>query len=110
MFKSYRLKLFFYWIVGCIFASLVGTIPSVIYWKHVYVSSNIDVVGEVLAMTTVLPIGWLLSFLMPWGWVSLACFSWAVKANSVKPLLGAYAVSFVFGVHWPNSYWTMMSV
>lgn len=112
-----KTKLFLYWVIGGFFSSILGVVPAVIYWSKVDASWAIDIPGEIIASSMMLPVGWLFVALIPlsWqltpaAWLSILAFIWAIRRRKIAPLYLAYGACFIFGLFWPYVFWSMMSV
>lgn len=112
-----RKKLLLLWILGGLVSSIVGVIPSVIYWSNVNPDWNLDILGEIMASSLMLPVGWFFCAIIPMSlpssvmsWLSIGAFIWACKIRRKRPLYFSYMACVVFGVFWPVAFWTMMSV
>ncbi len=110
-------KLTLFWIFGGFIFSVLGVVPSVIYWSYTNPEWKLEIVGEIIGSSIMLPVGWLFCAITPMSfpssamsWASIGAFIWACKVGRFKPLYLAYAACAVFGVFWPNAFWTTMSV
>lgn len=110
-------KLTIFWICGGFLFSVLGIVPSVIYWSYANPEWRLEVIGEIIGSSIMLPVGWLFCAIIPMSfplsamsWVSIAAFVWACKVRKIKPLYLAYAACTVFGLFWPKTFWAMMSV
>lgn len=110
-------KLTLFWVAGGFISSVLGVIPAVIYWSYANLDWKLDIVGEIMASSLMLPIGWLFCAIIPMSfpssimsWVSIGAFIWACKKKKITPLYLSYIACLVFGIFWPMAFWTMMSV
>jgi len=110
-------KLALFWVLGGLASSIAGVVPSVIYWSNTHPEWKLDVLGEIMASSIMLPIGWFFCAIIPMSfpssamsWVSIGAFVWACKVRRVTPLYISYIACLVFGAFWPKAFWTMMSV
>lgn len=62
------------------------------------------------AMYFLMPIGWLISILAPWGWVTLGGLFWAVYKVSNRALYFSFSGVFFFGLYWPFWFAAMMGI
>jgi len=111
-----RKKIFIRWLVGSLLASVIGVMIAVIYLTlsgplHVPGEEVVsEIFGNYFAVLIMLPIGLFISLILPWGWISIGCLVWATRKNSEHSLFGAFFMAFLFGLFWPNIFFTMMSV
>lgn len=115
--KTSKTRIFLYWVIGGFFSSVLGVVPAVIYWSKVEANWALDIPGEIMASSIMLPVGWVFWALIPlnWqltpmSWLSISAFIWAVRSKKTKPLYLAYPACFIFGLFWPYTFWSMMSV
>ena len=114
--KISKIRIFMCWVIGGFCSSAIGIVLAVIYWSKVEANSALDIPGEIMASSIMLPFGWVLWALIPlnWqltpmSWLSVSAFIWAIRRKKSKPLYLAYAACFIFGLFWPYSFWTIMS-
>ena len=112
-----RIKIFALWVSVGYFCTLLGIIPSVIYWHHKLPSWEINGLNEAIGSAIMAPFGWILFAIIPmsWqlspaSWVSITAFIYAVKKRTVKPLYISFVACFIFGLFWPYTFWALMSV
>ena len=110
-------KLTLFWVAGGFISSVLGVIPAVIYWSYANPDWKLEIVGQLMASSLMLPVGWLFCAIIPMSfpsslmaWVSIGAFIWSCKVKRITPLYISYAACLVFGVFWPKAFWTMMSV
>jgi type III secretory pathway component EscU len=109
-------KIIIYWLAGSVLVSALSVLIAVTYLTingplHVPGEEIVgEIIGNFLVAILILPIGLLISLLLPWGWVSIGCLIWATRKKAESPLIGSFIVAFIFGLFWPNIFFTMMSV
>ena len=110
-------KLALIWVLGGYFFSILGVIPAVIYWEYVNPDWKLEIIGEVMASSVMLPFGWFFCAIIPLAfpasamcWLSIAAFVWACKSKRLAPLYVSFGACLIFGLFWPKAFWAMMSV
>ncbi|WP_432459740.1 hypothetical protein [Agarivorans sp. QJM3NY_25] len=112
-----KTKLTLFWVAGGFVSSVLGVIPAVIYWSYVNQDWKLDIVGEIMASSIMLPVGWIFCAIIPMSfpstlmsWVSIGAFILACRKQEIAPLYLSYVAFLVFGIFWPMAFWAMMSV
>jgi hypothetical protein len=101
------------WLVGSAAVSIVVAMLSLVYWQITYTPEpNVPwrPIHEFGGMLMLIPVGWMLSIIMPWGWLNLAGLVWALKKGSLKPLLLSAVGTIAFGLFWPLWFVGMMGI
>lgn len=108
-----RKKIPLYWVVSSLVVTLVVSTISMLYWNYTYVPQpNVDwrPIDDLFGMITILPIGFLFSIALPWGWASTLGMALSLWLSDTRPLLISIISCFVFGLYWPKWYVTLMGV
>ncbi len=67
-------------------------------------------INHIFDMIYLVPIGWLLSFTMPFGWASIIFMCISVYLKLPYILLGSAIATVLTGAWWPIIYVTMLDV
>lgn len=112
-----KIKLAVFWVMGGFVSSLIGVIPSVMYWANANPDWEINVIGQIFVASTMAPLGWLYCAILPvsfpstaTSWVSVGAFLWACRIGRRSPLYVSYVACFVFGIFWPMTLWDLLDI
>ncbi len=115
--ESSRIRLALAGVVGGLISSIIGIIPAVLYWSRVNADWNLDIANEIVATSVMAPLGWLMCAVIPISllssaasWLLIGSFAWAVKTRKKSLLSICFAGCLAFGLFWPMTFWSMMSV
>lgn len=108
-----RKNIFFIWSAGSIVLMLITACISITIW-HLLYKPEPDITWQpldhIFGMIFSVPVGWLLSFLTPFGWANFffMCISLYTKLPYI--LLGSAIATILSGAWWPITYTTMLSM
>ncbi len=108
-----RKKIFFIWLLGCVVVMLVTSCASMVTW-NIYFQPDANIhsqpIKHIWGMIYLVPAGWLLSFMTPFGWANLffRCISVYTKLPGL--LVGSAIATVLTGIFWPMTYVTMLSL
>ncbi|MBC8208896.1 MAG: hypothetical protein H8E79_07000 [Desulfobulbaceae bacterium] len=108
-----RKQIFLAWLFGSIVLMLVAAVLSMVIWNFVYQAESDTAwqpINHLLGMVYFVPVGWLLSFINPLGWISLLFMCFSLYKISPKLLLGSAVMSVALGGWWPMTYVKMMGL
>jgi|GEM_PF-1133589 len=108
-----RKNIFFTWLFGSLLLMLVTAIVSMLVWNFT-VEPNQVIAGHPIdyfsGMVLQVPVGWLFSFMTPFGWVSLLFLALSIFTNRFYLLVGSAIATLLSGIFWPMTYVTMMTL
>ncbi len=108
-----RKQIFITWLFGSIVLMLVVSCVSMLAWNYNFQpepNSNWKPVDQISGMLFQVPIGWLLSFMSVFGWVSLLFMAISVFKKWPGLLLGSALATVLTGIFWPMIYVTMLKL
>ncbi len=111
--KVTRKKVWLYWLLVGVVASVLSATASMIYWHLTYIPEpnvNRTPIDDMLGMYMLMPIGWLISVITPAGWLSIIGLGLALYKISLKPLVLSAAGAILFGIYWPKYFAGIMGI
>jgi len=106
-----RKKIFFIWLFGSVLLMLITASISMVIWNFFYqAEGNItrEPINHVFGMMFLVPVGWLLSFMTPFGWASILFLCISLWKKSPYILIGSAIATLLSGAWWPTIYMTML--
>ncbi len=91
---------------------LLAACVSMVIWNYTYQPEpNTDwkPINHILGMIFLVPIGWLLSFMTPFGWASILFMCISVYTKLPGILLGSAIATALSGGWWPMVYIIMLN-
>ncbi|MBU1057530.1 MAG: hypothetical protein KJ804_04320 [Proteobacteria bacterium] len=106
-----RKNIFFIWLFGGILLMLITASISMVVWHFTYQPAA-DItwqpIDHIFGMLYSVPVGWLLSFMTPFGWASIFFMSISVYKELPYILIGSAIAAVLAGAWWPITYVTML--
>ena len=108
-----RKKIFIIWLFGSIGLMLVVSCISMLIWNFNYQPEpgiTWKPIDQISGMLFQVPVGWLLSFMSVFGWVSLLFMGISVFKKWPAMLAGSAVATVLNGMFWPMIYVTMLKL
>jgi uncharacterized BrkB/YihY/UPF0761 family membrane protein len=107
-----RKKIFLIWLFGSILIMVLASSISMVIWNFTYdppPTTDWQPIAHVWNMILLVPIGWLLSFMTFFGWVSIFFLCMSMFKKWPWLLLGSAVATLATGAWWPMIYTTMLN-
>lgn len=109
-----RWEIFVLWLFLNVIFSILGTVISLVYYEVTGAEQprftwDNDLIFSPLNIMVLLPFGWFISFMFPWGWANLSGLVISMWAKEIRALIFSVFGSFVFGLFWLGMLWTAAS-
>jgi len=108
-----RKEMFLIWLFGSLLLMLITACISMVIWNFNYQQEpnvNWKPISHILGMIRLVPIGWLFSFMIPFGWASIIFMCASVYTRLPYLLLGSAIATILTGIWWPMTYVTMLNL
>ncbi len=108
-----RKEIILIWLFGSIALMLITSCISMVVWDFNYQQeANVDwkPISHILGMVCLVPVGWLLAFMTPFGWASILFMCGSVYTKLPYLLLGSAIATILTGIWWPMTYITMQNL
>jgi len=105
-----RKKILIIWLFGSIPLMLIAAAISMLVWNfnsQADPSTPSPTIDYFFSMTFRVPVGWVLSFLTPFGWANLLFLCLSISTKSPFLLSGSAIATILSGIFWPTLYVTM---
>lgn len=106
-----RKKIIIIWLIGSLILMLVASCISMVTWNFNYqpeANVNWKPINDILDMMYLVPVGWFLSFMTPFGWASIIFMGVSVYTKLPYLLLGSAIATILTGIWWPMTYVIMV--
>ncbi len=108
-----RKKIIFIWLSGSLVLMLITSCISMVVWNVSYQQeANIDwkPINQIIGMISLVPVGWLFSFMTLFGWVNIVFMCAGVYTRLPYLLIGSAIATILTGIWWPMTYVTMLNI
>ncbi len=108
-----RKKIIFIWLSGSLVLMLITSCISMVVWNFSYQQeANIDwkPINQIIGMISLVPVGWLFSFMTLFGWVNIVFMCAGVYTRLPYLLIGSAIATILTGIWWPMTYVTMLNI
>jgi len=108
-----RKRIFLIWLFGSIALMLITSCVSMVIWNFNFQPDpNISwkPIDHIFGMIYLVPLGWLLSFTMLFGWANICFMCISVYLKMPYILIGSAIATLLTGAFWPITYITMQNL
>lgn len=106
-------KIFLIWCFGSLLLMLIVSSVSMVIWNVTYQpepNGDWKPINHISGMIFLVPVGWLFSFMTPFGWANIVFMGVSVYARLPWILLGSAIATILSGIWWPEIYVTMLDI
>lgn len=107
-----RKRIFLIWLLGSIVLMVIASSISMVIWNFTYKpapNTNWQPISVFFDMLFLVPVGWILSFMTPFGWASILFLCISIYKQWPKLLFGSAIATLAAGAFWPTIYTTMLN-